>query len=47
MKPLIRFALASLTLVSASLAFPALAHAAEGYVTGNVNLGLGPMAVIR
>ncbi|MGY3039344.1 uncharacterized protein YraI [Rhodanobacter sp. TND4EL1] len=42
MKPLIRIALASLTLASASLAFPAQAHAAEGYVTGNVNLRAGP-----
>ncbi|WP_426689505.1 hypothetical protein [Rhodanobacter ginsengiterrae] len=42
MNALIRSALAALTLASASLAFPALAHAAEGYVTGNVNLRAGP-----
>ncbi|WP_426700311.1 SH3 domain-containing protein [Rhodanobacter sp. Col0626] len=42
MKHLVRFALASLTLASASLAFPALAQAADGYVTGNVNLRAGP-----
>jgi uncharacterized protein YraI len=42
MKRLIRSALASLSLVSLSLAIPALAHAADGYVTGNVNLRAGP-----
>ena len=42
MKRLIRSALASLSLASLSLAIPALAHAADGYVTGNVNLRAGP-----
>jgi uncharacterized protein YraI len=42
MKRLIRFALASLSLASLSLVFPALAQAADGYVTGNVNLRAGP-----
>jgi uncharacterized protein YraI len=42
MKRLARFALASLSLASVSLAFPMLAHAADGYVTGNVNLRAGP-----
>ncbi|QRP62781.1 SH3 domain-containing protein [Rhodanobacter sp. FDAARGOS 1247] len=42
MKRLARFALASLSLASLSLAVPALAHAEDGYVTGNVNLRAGP-----
>lgn len=42
MKRLTRFALATLSLTAASLAFPALAQAADGYVTGNVNLRAGP-----
>jgi uncharacterized protein YraI len=42
MKPLTRLALASLSLASLSLAFPALAQAADAYVTGNVNLRAGP-----
>ena len=42
MKRLVRFALASLSLVSASLALPALAHATDAYVTGDVNLRAGP-----
>lgn len=44
MKRLVRFALASLSLASASLAFPALAQAADGYVTGNVTMRAGPDA---
>jgi uncharacterized protein YraI len=42
MNRLTRLALASLSLASLSLAFPALAQAADGYVTGNVNLRAGP-----
>jgi uncharacterized protein YraI len=42
MKRLTRFAVATLSLTAASLALPALAQAAEGYVTGNVNLRAGP-----
>lgn len=42
MKHLTRLVLASVSLVSLSLAVPALAHAADGYVTGNVNLRAGP-----
>lgn len=42
MKRLTRFALATLSLTAASLALPALAQAADGYVTGNVNLRAGP-----
>ena len=42
MKHLIRSAWVSLSLASLSLAAPALAHAADGYVTGNVNLRAGP-----
>lgn len=42
MTRLIRFALASLSLLSLALAFPALAQAADGYVTGNVNMRAGP-----
>jgi uncharacterized protein YraI len=41
-KRLVRFAFASLSLAAASLAFPALAHAADAYVTGDVNLRAGP-----
>jgi uncharacterized protein YraI len=37
-----RSALVSLSLASLSLAVPALAHAADGYVTGNVTLRAGP-----
>ena len=39
---MIRSTLAALCLASASFAVPALAHAAEGYVTSNVNLRAGP-----
>jgi uncharacterized protein YraI len=42
MNRLTRVALASLSLASFSLAFPALAQAADGYVTDNVNLRAGP-----
>ncbi len=42
MKRLIRSVLASLSVASLSLIFPALAQAADGYVTGNVNLRAGP-----
>jgi uncharacterized protein YraI len=42
MKRLARFALATLSLASAALAFPALAQAADAYVTGDVNLRAGP-----
>ena len=42
MKHLTRFVLAFVSLVSLSLAVPALAHAADAYVTGNVNLRAGP-----
>lgn len=42
MKRLTRFALAPLTVVSLSLALPALAYAQDGFVTGNVNLRAGP-----
>jgi uncharacterized protein YraI len=42
MKRLVRFALASLTLATASMAFPALAHATDAYVTGDVDLLAGP-----
>jgi uncharacterized protein YraI len=42
MKRLTRLALASLSLASLSLAFPALAQAADAYVTGNVYLRAGP-----
>ena len=42
MKRLTRFALASLSLASFSIALPALAQSADGYVTGNVNLRAGP-----
>lgn len=42
MNRLTRLALASLSLASFSLAFPVLAQAADGYVTGNVNLRAGP-----
>ncbi|MFC5579737.1 SH3 domain-containing protein [Rhodanobacter terrae] len=42
MKRLTRLALASLSVASLSLAFPALARAADAYVTGNVNLRAGP-----
>jgi uncharacterized protein YraI len=42
MKRLARSTLAVLSLAAASLAFPALARAADGYVTGNVNLRAGP-----
>ena len=42
MKRLARSTLAVLSLAAASLAFPVLAHAADGYVTGNVNLRAGP-----
>jgi len=44
MKHPIRSILAVLSLATASFAAPALAHAAEGYVTGNVNLRAGPDA---
>ncbi|OOG52702.1 hypothetical protein B0E47_15610 [Rhodanobacter sp. B05] len=37
-----RSALASLLLASMSFALPALAHAADAYVTGNVNMRAGP-----
>ena len=37
-----RSALASLLLASISFALPALAHAADAYVTGNVNMRAGP-----
>lgn len=42
MKRLIRCVLASLSVASLSLSFPVLAQAADGYVTGNVNLRAGP-----
>ncbi len=42
MPHLLRSAWISLSLASLSLAVPALAHAADGYVTGNVNLRAGP-----
>lgn len=42
MKRLAHFVFASLALASASMVLPALAHAADGYVTGNVNLRAGP-----
>jgi len=42
MKHPIRSILAVLSLAAASFAAPALAHAADGYVTGNVNLRAGP-----
>jgi uncharacterized protein YraI len=42
MKHVTRFVLAFVSLVSLSLAVPALAHAADAYVTGNVNLRAGP-----
>jgi uncharacterized protein YraI len=42
MKHLIRSAWVSLSLAALSLAVPALAQAADGYVTGNVNLRAGP-----
>ncbi|MFC5435538.1 SH3 domain-containing protein [Rhodanobacter umsongensis] len=42
MKRLIRSAWISLSLASVSLAASALAHAADGYVTGNVSLRAGP-----
>ena len=42
MKRLTRFALASLSVASLSVALPALAYAQDGYVTGNVNLRAGP-----
>jgi uncharacterized protein YraI len=42
MKRLTRFALASLSATSLSLAFPVLAQAADGFVTGNVTLRAGP-----
>jgi uncharacterized protein YraI len=42
MKYLIRSAWISLSLAALSLAVPALAQAADGYVTGNVNLRAGP-----
>lgn len=42
MKYLTRFILASVSLATLSLAVPALAHAADAYVTGNVNLRAGP-----
>lgn len=42
MKRLTRSALAILALATTAMAFPVLAHAADGYVTGNVNLRAGP-----
>jgi uncharacterized protein YraI len=42
MNRLARSTLAVLSLAAASLAFPVLARAADGYVTGNVNLRAGP-----
>lgn len=42
MKPLIRSAVALLSLAAVSMAIPALAEAANAYVTGTVNLRAGP-----